>query len=322
LINQGTVVWSGGSLAVGGTPPTIISNGGTWTITGDANMNFGGGNTPYFTNYGTIQKTAGTGVSSLAGVTFLNQASGIASAGTGTLQMPNSYTNSAGTLRLSGGTINSFGTLGMTGGHLDGSGTVAANCVFDGGTVSPGQGPGLLQFKSGLALGPNATLVIDGTGTVPGSQYDQLSVTGPLSLGAASLQVTSLPAVPVGTSFVVIANNGSSAVSGAFSGLLDNSLLTIGSQLFRVRYAGGDGNDVALVRASLTGTVLSSGGYSNANLRLVGNGSAASIYTIQATTNFLQWTNLAIVTADSSGNFNFIDTNASKFRYRFYRTAN
>ncbi len=33
-------------------------------------------------------------------------------------------------------------------------------------------------------------------------------------------------------------------------------------------------------------------------------------------------TGLATVTADGAGNFNFIDTNTSKFHYRFYRTSN
>jgi hypothetical protein len=322
LINQGTVVWSGAALAVGGTPPTTISNGGTWTIAGDASMNFGGGNTAYFTNYGTVQKTAGTGVSSLGGVSFVNQASGVVSVGTGTLRMPNNYTNTAGTLRLNGGTLTTSGTLGMTGGQLDGTGTIGGDSAFDGGIISPGPGAGLLQFKSGLQLGPNATLVIDGTGTTPGTQYDQLSVGGALALNASTLQVTSLPTVPIGTSFVIIANNGVSPVSGSFTGLPDNSLFTIGAELFRIHYGSSSGNDVVLARASLTGPQLFNGGYTNSAYRLLGAGSGSAIYTIQATTNFVQWTDVATAVADPAGNFNFTDTNASKFRYRFYRAAN
>jgi hypothetical protein len=322
LANQGDVLWSGASLAVGGTPPTTISNGGTWTITGDASMNFGGGNTPYFTNYGTVQKTSGTGTSRLKDISFVNQDSGILRVDTGTVQLPDNYTNTAGTLRLNGGIITDFGILGMTGGRLDGTGTVGVNSVFDGGIISPGQGPGLIQFKSSLTLGANATLLIDGTGTTPGTQYDQLSVTGSLTLTNTTLQVTSLPAVPAGTSFVILANNSPNPVSGTFNGLTENSPITVGGRLFRIHYAGGDGNDVVLASGSSSNPQLSTGRYTNGAFSFLGTGSGSTLYTIQATTNFVQWTNVATVTADPGGNFNFTDTNASKFRYRFYRTAN
>ena len=43
IINQGTVTVSNGLLNVGGTPPTVISNGGLWQITGDYNTSYGGG---------------------------------------------------------------------------------------------------------------------------------------------------------------------------------------------------------------------------------------------------------------------------------------
>jgi hypothetical protein len=36
----------------------------------------------------------------------------------------------------------------------------------------------------------------------------------------------------------------------------------------------------------------------------------------------IQWSNIGTATGSVSGNFNFIDTNAAKFRYRFYRTTN
>jgi hypothetical protein len=173
-----------------------------------------------------------------------------------------------------------------------------------------------------LTLGSGATLVIDGTGTAPGSQYDQLSVIGGVALSACTLQVTSLPNVPAGTSFVIITNTSAGAVAGAFAGLPENALLSIGGQPFRIHYAGGNGNDVVLTRDSLSGPLFSSGGYINNTFRLAGVGSGSVVYTIQATTNYVQWTNLGTATADPSGNFNFTDTNASRFRYRFYRTTN
>jgi hypothetical protein len=139
------------------------------------------------------------------------------------------------------------------------------------------------------------------------------------------LQVTSLPSVPAGTTFVIITNDGVDAVQGTFNGLAENAQITVSGQPFRIHYAGGTGNDVTLVRDAgsvVTGPQLSSGPYSNGTFQLLGAGGASTIYTIQATTNLIQWTNIGSATGDVSGNFNIIDTNASKFRYRFYRTTN
>jgi hypothetical protein len=324
LYNQGTVNWTNGSIAVGG---TVISNGGTWNITGDNPMNNGGG-TATLTNFGTIQKIAGTGISTLQGVNFINQPAGILLAATGTIQMPYSYTNLAGEMKLAGGAFSAtiYSTNCMTGGTLDGSGTINSPADFDGGTVSPGlAGPGLIQFKSSLILGTNCTLSLNGTGPVPGVTYDQLSVTGAVAISNATLQVTSLPSVAVGTTFVIITNTTANPTTGNFNGLPENAQLTISSQPFRIHYSGGDGNDVVLVRDSggvPTGPQLSNGGYTNKTFKLLGVGNGSTIYTIQASTNFLNWTNVGMATGDISGNFIFTDTNATNFRYRFYRTTN
>jgi hypothetical protein len=45
-------------------------------------------------------------------------------------------------------------------------------------------------------------------------------------------------------------------------------------------------------------------------------------YSVLATTNFIQWTNIGRATSDPAGQLHFIDTNAAKFRYRFYRMTN
>ena len=190
LVNQGSVMWNAGGLSVGATPPTIISNGGSWQMSSDDNISYGGGNTPYFTNYGTIRKIAGTGTSGFAGFPVLNQPGGLIQADTGNIALPSGYTNLAGILRLNGGQFQTFGGITLNGGTLDGSGTVGQNALI-GGTITPGQnGSGAIGFSSGLNFGSNATLVLDGTST---SQYDRLSVTGAVSLANCTLQVSSLP---------------------------------------------------------------------------------------------------------------------------------
>jgi hypothetical protein len=320
LINQGTINWSGTTLQVG---TTSISNGGIWTITGDASLSYGGVGKTTFTNAGTVQKTSGTGISSLFRFPLVNLPSGILRAASGTLELPTGYTNAAGEMQIAGGAFGAgdSSTLGMTGGTLDGAGAVVAPAAFDGGAISPN---GLIRFKSTLTLGTNVTLALDGTGTVPGVTYDQLSVTGAVAISNCTLQVTSLPSVPVGTTFVIITNATAFSTIGNFNGLPENAPLTISGQPFRIHYSGGDGNDVVLVRDSGTGAGpnLSNGGFVNKNFKVLGAGSTATIYTIQASTNLVQWTNVGIATGDVSGSFIFTDTNAPNFRYRFYRTTN
>ena len=219
----------------------------------------------------------------------------------------------------------SGGTYGITGGTVDGVGTLGANAIT-GGLISPGlAGPGLIGFKAGLNLGPGPTLTMSGTGTVPGSQYGQLSVTGAVSLAGASLQVAALPGVAPGTTFILILNDGIDAVSGTFNGLAENATVNVSGQPFRIHYAGGSGNDVTLVRDSGTADTrpqLTQSLYTNGTFRLFGAGSNAVIYSIQATTDFVQWTNIGTATGGVGGSFTFADTNAFRFRYRFYRTTN
>jgi hypothetical protein len=322
LVNQGTVNWSGAFLQAGA---TSISNGGTWTMTGDGQISYGGVGTMIFTNAGTVQKTAGTGTTTFSGFPFVNLPSGIVRAASGTLQMPNSYTNVAGELQLAGGTLTAPTVLGMIGGTLDGSGTIGIAAAFDGGTIAPGPGAGLIQFKSSLTLGTNVILALDGTGMVPGVSYDQLSVTGAVAISNCTLQVSSLPNVSAGTTFVIVTNTTASGTTGTFNGLTENSQLTISGQPFRIHYSAGSGNDVVLVRDSggiAVGLQLSNGGYTNKTYRLLGAGSGSTIFTIQASTDLLQWTNVGTATGDISGNFNFTDTNAVNFIRRFYRTTN
>ena len=146
--------------------------------------------------------------------------------------MPFSYTNAAGEVQLNGGTLAlTGGTSGMTGGILDGTGAGGTMAVYDGGTDSPGPGAGLIRFFSGLTLGTNAILSIDGTGTVPGVTYDQLSVTGAVAISNCTLQVASLPTVPAGTIFVIITNTTAKSDGRLnFNGLPENSPLTISGQ--------------------------------------------------------------------------------------------
>lgn len=320
LVNQGTVI-HGGFLNIGG---TTISNGGLWQIIGDYSLGYGGGSTPNFTNSGTLEKVSGTGSSAFTAMNFYNQTGALVQVDSGTLQLPASSTNFAGTLRLNGGTLNANGTFAVAGGTLDGAGAFGAN-AFSGGTISPGtNGAGLMAFSSGLNLNSNVTLVINGTGTVPGTSYDQLSVTGAVAISNCTLQVSAMPGVPAGTTFTIIANDGTDPIGGTFSGLPENSVVNVGAQTFRIHYAGGTGNDVTLVRDGVVvGPLLSLQGITNGTGYFSGSGAIPlTTFTVCASTNLATWTNIGVVTSSVSGAWNFTDTNAWRYQRRFYSTTN
>ena len=322
LINQGTVDWSGGNLAVGANPPTVISNGGLWQLSSDDALSFGGGLTPWFTNAGTIRKISGPGISGIGGCQLVNLATGLVQVDTGTIAFAPAAIHSDGEFRLNGGTFQANGGFSVSGAaRIDGSGKVNQTFIV-GGTLTPGlNGPGKIIFQQGLNLGPSSTFAVDGTGVAPGSQHDQVVVNGTVSLTNATLKINALPTVPIGTTFVLIDNDGADPVLGTFGSLPENHVLSVGGQAFRIHYSGGTGNDVVLIRDTGVSTpTLSSAGYSQGNFVLTGLGGSSVNYTIQASTNLSNWTTIATVLSDPNGHISFTDTNASKFRYRFYRT--
>lgn len=321
LSNRGTVTVNGVGVSSG---TTVIVNSGLWQMAGDFGLNYGGVGNMAFTNSGTFRKTSGSGTADNSLIKFFNQPGALVQVDSGTLQLPVGSTNFSGTLRLNGGTLNANGNFAVAGGTLDGAGTFGAN-VFSGGTVSPGNsGAGQINFSAGLNLNSNVTLVIDGTGPVPGVSYDSLSVTGTVTLANCNFQITALPTFPAGTTFTLINNDGADAVSGTFAGLPENSPLTVGAQSFRIHYAGGTGNDVTLVRDGVvTGPTLALQNYTNNAWTFTGtNAIPLKAFTVRASTNLLTWTNIGVVTSSVSGAWIFTDTNAWRYARRFYNTTN
>jgi len=113
-------------------------------------------------------------------------------------------------------------------------------------------------------------------------------------------------------------------VNGTFNGLAENAILAVGSQLFRISYHGGDGNDVALTRidntnaAALFTTVKR---IRTGTLQLAATGLPGLTYSVQATDDLTtnNWITLGNITADSLGNLAFTDATAPNYSVRFYR---
>lgn len=149
-----------------------------------------------------------------------------------------------GTLTLSMANNHQGGTT-LNGGTLAGSGSVNSALTVNGGTLAPGTSPGTFTANGPFALGSTGTFAIELNGLTPGTLHDQLAVTGAVSL-AGKLQVSAGFAAADQDKFVVLANDGSDAISGTFAGLPEGAIVSAGSRFFKISYTGGTGNDVEL----------------------------------------------------------------------------
>jgi hypothetical protein len=152
----------------------------------------------------------------------------------GTLYVDAAFAN--GSADLTNGTVATFAGTGSIGGPL-----LSGNNK----TIAPGHdGPGV--FSSGsLTIPSGSTLKVDLNGLAAGTGYDQLNVTGSVTLGGTL--IVSPGFVPSnGATFTIVNNDGSDAVSGTFAGLPQGGTIVGGGRLFTISYTGGTGNDVVL----------------------------------------------------------------------------
>lgn len=181
---------------------------------------------------------------------------GIAIAGSGsTFAATGSYTQTSGSTFLAAGTLAAT-VVNLDGGSLAGTGTVSAPIANNGGAISPGfTGAGLLGSGAATFSATSVYAVDLASSTTPGSGHDQLSVTGAVSLGGATLSATLGFAPAPGDNFVIINNDDVDAVAGTFAGLPQGAALLISGSRFHISYSGGDGNDVVLSANRMPGVV-------------------------------------------------------------------
>ena len=210
------------------------------------------------------------GTSQLAGtVEFLGNATLLRGSVeiSGTVSSPNSVLRLQDDVFLNGGTINApaglvFGqpvsviepivsrTFASEGGSVLATDFVLLpGAVLDPGPVNNQLNTNNIEFRAGSQF--NVAIA----GAVPGTQFDQLNVTGTVNLTSAEL-VTSLSALPTpGQSYVIVNNDGSDPVTGRFAGLPEGTVFDApfndrmggaGTRSLSITYFGGDGNDVEL----------------------------------------------------------------------------
>ncbi|WP_461304849.1 HYR domain-containing protein, partial [Aureisphaera sp.] len=252
--NMGTRIFSNAVIQTTGTGSvTITGNGGT----GNAS-NFGllmdsdaaiTTNSGILTLNGTAQSTASAGndgirfegatASSTSGeVIVTGTAASTSNAGVYLFNTSNVITTTDDI------TINSVtGPLASTTGTITGDLLDAANVVING-DLSPGlTSAGYFPVAGDLVLTSGEQYLLNINGLNPGTEYDQLSVTGTVDITDAVLGITDATVItnPF-EALTIIENDGTDPIVGTFAGLPQGT--AIGNWF--IYYDGGDGNDVVL----------------------------------------------------------------------------
>lgn len=207
---------------------------------------------------GLISDNAGTGTTPVtktgAGTVLLNRAGGNTYDGNtvvsaGTLIVDNTSGSATGSGNV---TVNSSTTLG-------GSGSISG-AVSVAGLLSPGNSPGILSTGD-LSFTGTGSLLAEmnrglGLSLVPGSDYDQVNVTGTIDLSAGpalALAALGTGSWTVGQMFFLLRNDSTDAINGTFSGLADGGVFSFDGAQFKASYSADSttnsftgGNDFAL----------------------------------------------------------------------------
>jgi autotransporter-associated beta strand protein len=218
--------------AVNGTGGTVALGSGALSVNGSSDSNFAGS----ITGTGSLAKS-GSGALSLTGASSYTGATVV----------------SDGLLVVNGSISTSILTTIQSGATLGGSGTVGALTVLDGGTVAPGNSPGILSTGDYTQAG---TLSLQLDGTLAGDEYDQVNVGGTVNL--SGLLTATVGYTPLnGQLLFILTNDGTDAINGTFSGIADLDTIDLGGYQWRIsytaNYAGSDtgtftgGNDIALM---------------------------------------------------------------------------
>jgi autotransporter-associated beta strand protein len=258
ISGSGTLSKNGGTTILTGTN----SYTGTTTVTaGTLQIGNGGTTGTLGTGGGVVLTAVGSALTfnRSNGLTVGNLISGLGTVsqngtGTTTLTGNNTYTGTttvtAGTLLINGNQSAATGAVTVnSGGTLGGTGTIGGTVtVLGGGNLSPGNSPGILNTGS-VTLNATSNFKIDINGPTVGTQYDQLNVTGTVTITGSNLVITVGATLLRGQMFTIINNDSNDAVVGTFAGLTEGSTFSSGGEKFTITYVGGTGNDVVLAVA-------------------------------------------------------------------------
>jgi autotransporter-associated beta strand protein len=161
----------------------------------------------------------------------LSGTGGLLKDGAGSMQLTadNSYD---GTTTLDGGTLDIKGSqpgaVTVNGGTLEGTGTVGSVNTH-GGTVHPGESPGVLH-SGAVSFNSSTAFSVQVNGTQAGTQYSQLISSGSVDLGGANLAVALGYTPTDGDSYTIIQGT---SITGTFA---QGSSITVNGHAFTILY--------------------------------------------------------------------------------------
>ncbi|MBL9146156.1 MAG: autotransporter-associated beta strand repeat-containing protein [Verrucomicrobiaceae bacterium] len=263
-----TIAFSGGTITTAGTNPTGTGNATNFVVAGIQVTNPGSG----YTSAPSVTFSSGTGTAATANLSafILGAASSIGGAGdliinpgitggsntltkvgagTVTLTGANTYTGattvSAGTLIIADTHVSNV-TVG-NGGVLIHPGSTTVNVtVQSGGLDAPGTTTSLRTIGGNFSLNAGGTLRVRLNGSTAGTQFDQLVVSGTVTLGGA-LDVVCGPNLAPGSTFRILDKAGTTTTATTFTGKAENStFVNADGYTFRINYNSGTGNDIVL----------------------------------------------------------------------------
>jgi CSLREA domain-containing protein len=209
--NQGTILWSGGTLAI--CRSSVLTNQGVIAVTAPnaALSSTCGSGTKTFKNdtAGTLNVNAGLTTSlTLTNLGAFNVVGGTVQTG---------FTQAGGTTDIAAGAALKpvTGTATFTGGTLSGRGQVVGS-VSGTSTVAPGAGGfGTLTATANFSPTTTSSLAIDLGGLTPGTGHDRLAVTGTAALKGTLALSTAPGFTPVaGQTFTVLT---AASITGSFA---------------------------------------------------------------------------------------------------------
>ncbi|QTN31443.1 autotransporter-associated beta strand repeat-containing protein [Akkermansiaceae bacterium] len=162
-----------------------------------------------------------------------------------------------GTLVINGSISTSSLTTVASGATIGGSGTVGALTVQTGGFISPGNSPGTLNTGNYTQLG---LYTADITGLTPGTQHDQINVTGSVDITGGSLSAAFTGgSYALNDMIFLLLNDGGDAITGTYSGFSQGAVVTaFGGFDWQISYVADSvgssftgGNDIALMAVAI-----------------------------------------------------------------------
>jgi autotransporter-associated beta strand protein len=187
----------------------------------------------------------------------------ITKTGSGAVALTNANTYAGGTTVSAGylfannttgsGTGTGSITVNNSGSTFGGSGIVSgAVSVASAANVSPGAtgvGSTAILRTGALTLNSGSNFNVDLNSTTVGSGYDQINVTGVVSISGSNIIVTAGSGLTTGQKFFVLLNDGSDLISGNFA--QNASVTASNGDIFTINYldngdSGGVANDISL----------------------------------------------------------------------------